>query len=78
VGYSLDHAGDTYRMWNPKTKGLHNTRDVIWLKRMYYTKQLPTYDVVIESVEPRENEVGGLLEMMLNQVPLRMNKRTPW
>jgi len=58
VGYSLDHAGDTYCMWNPKTKGLHNTRDVVWLKRMYYTKQPPTYDVVIEPVEPRENEVG--------------------
>ncbi len=25
---------------------------------MYYTKQPPTYDLVIESVEPRENEVG--------------------
>jgi hypothetical protein len=44
-------------MWNPKTKGLPNTRDVIWLKRMYCTKQPPTYDVVIEPVEPRENEV---------------------
>jgi len=51
LGYSLDHAGDTYRMWNPKTEGLHNTIDVIWLKRVYFTKQPPTYDVVIESVE---------------------------
>jgi hypothetical protein len=27
-------------------------------KRMYYTRQPPTYDVVIEPVDPRDNEVG--------------------
>ena len=36
VGYALEHPGDTYRMWDPKTKGVHVTRDIIWLRRMYY------------------------------------------
>ena len=36
VGYALDHPGDTYRMYDPKTKGVHVTRDIIWLRRMYY------------------------------------------
>jgi hypothetical protein len=36
VGYALDHPGDTYRMWDPRTKNVHVTRDVIWLRRMYY------------------------------------------
>jgi hypothetical protein len=36
VGYALDHTGDTYRMWNKATNGIHVTRDVIWLKRMYF------------------------------------------
>jgi Reverse transcriptase (RNA-dependent DNA polymerase)/Zinc knuckle len=36
VGYATDHAGDVYYMWNPKTNGVHVTRDIVWLKRMFY------------------------------------------
>ena len=36
VGYSPSHAGDCYRMWNPVKKSIHITRDIRWLKRMYY------------------------------------------
>jgi hypothetical protein len=39
VGYALNHAGDTYRMWDMKTNRVHETRDVIWLKRMYFDKE---------------------------------------
>jgi hypothetical protein len=44
VGYLLGHSGDTYRMWNPVTDGIHQTRDVIWLQQMYYklVEQHPT------------------------------------
>ena len=34
VGYSASHAGDTYRMYNPKTGGIKTTRDIYWLNRM--------------------------------------------
>ena len=36
VGYSMDHAGDCYRMFNPKTNRVHITRDIKWLNRMYF------------------------------------------
>ena len=36
VGYSKEHSGDVYMMWNPESGRIQNTRDVIWLKRMYY------------------------------------------
>jgi hypothetical protein len=36
VGYSMDHYGDVYYMWNPKTNGVHVTRDIVWLKHMFY------------------------------------------
>ena len=36
AGYSNDHGGDTVRMWNEKTKRITDTRDVTWLKRMYF------------------------------------------
>jgi hypothetical protein len=38
VGYALDHYGDCYRMWDPVTGGIHVTRYIIWLKRMFYEK----------------------------------------
>jgi hypothetical protein len=37
-GYALEHQGDTYRMWNPQTGGIHETRDIIWSHQMYYSK----------------------------------------
>ena len=36
VGYCKDHAGDVYRMFNPTTKMIYLTRDVVWLRRMYF------------------------------------------
>lgn len=42
VGYALNHAGDCYRMWDPATRRVHETRDVIWLNRMYYAKNPTT------------------------------------
>lgn len=36
VGYATSHAGDTYEMWDPKTRRIHVTRDVIWMKRMFF------------------------------------------
>jgi hypothetical protein len=33
-------------MWNPTTNGIHETRDIIWLRRMYYEKTKPTFEVI--------------------------------
>ena len=38
VGYSTDHTSNCYEMWDPATGGVHKTRDIIWLKRMYFPK----------------------------------------
>jgi hypothetical protein len=38
VGYSKDHDGDCYEMWYPQTNRIYTTRDVIWIKRMYYSE----------------------------------------
>jgi hypothetical protein len=45
VGYALDHAGDVYRMWDPNTSRVHTTRDVIWLRRMFYEKPLQNGEI---------------------------------
>jgi hypothetical protein len=36
VGYASNHKRGCYRMWNPKTKKVSKTRDVVILKRMFF------------------------------------------
>jgi hypothetical protein len=46
IGYALNHMGDTYRIWNKKTNGVHITRDIVWLKRMFF--EAPTCTGVLD------------------------------
>ena len=66
VCYANHHNGDVYRMLNLDTGRITETRDVIWLFRMYYeisnsemTKKLPVVSLeVLKTVESSE-EIGG-------------------
>jgi hypothetical protein len=49
VGYSKNHPGDTYCMFNPSTGGIHDTRDVIWLRRMFYQKPLSPTEFQVQT-----------------------------
>jgi hypothetical protein len=40
VGYSPDHGAGTYRMFDPNTNGVHQSRDVTWLRRKFYPSLL--------------------------------------
>ena len=42
VGNDTNYGDDVYRMWNPDTNRIHITRDIIWLKRMFYQDKLTT------------------------------------
>ena len=46
IGYSMNHDGDVFRMYNPATKRVIKTRDVIWMLRMYYGKKEKPQDVM--------------------------------
>jgi hypothetical protein len=53
VGCSLDHTADCYEMWDPATSRVHQTRDVIWLNRMYYNCVELTNNIVVKpDMEP--------------------------
>jgi hypothetical protein len=39
VGYSENHAENVFQMFNPETSSIAQSRDVIWLGRMYHTRQ---------------------------------------
>ncbi len=51
VGHAPDHEGDCCRMWDPNTERVHQSRDVIWPRRMFYQRQLPATDLAIEPIE---------------------------
>jgi hypothetical protein len=36
VGYASNHESDCYRMWNPNTKKISKTCDILFLKRMFF------------------------------------------
>jgi hypothetical protein len=44
VGYCLNHAGDTFRMWDPDTKRVHLSQDIVWTGRMYFGKSQSTIE----------------------------------
>jgi len=44
VGYAKQHSGDCYRMLNLNTMGIHETRDIIWLHRMFFPPKLPSLE----------------------------------
>ena len=39
IGYANYHGGNVYRMFNPFTGRVSETRDVIWLQRMLYERE---------------------------------------
>jgi hypothetical protein len=39
VGYADGHAGNCYRMYNPVTSRVCESRDIIWMGRMYFTTE---------------------------------------
>ena len=56
VGHSKNHDGDCYEMWYPKTNSIYHSRDVVWLKRMYYTRA-PEEGVEQEEINDQSDEV---------------------
>ena len=65
VGYTYNHPGDCYRMYNLKTRRTHETRDIIWLKRMFYkrppnqrelTTEPITYDIIQDQQHDQEQD----------------------
>jgi hypothetical protein len=42
LGPAIGHNIDTHIMRNPRTGGAHRTRDVVWLRRMNYSKPAHT------------------------------------
>ena len=56
VGYSTQHAGDVYRLLNPKTSRVIHSRDVKWIGKTWAEfHKIQTIDRVSEYVDPDED-----------------------
>ena len=65
IGYTYNHLGDCYKMYDPKTRRTRETHDIIWLTWMFY-KRLPnqrelttepiTYDVIQDQHHDQEQD----------------------
>ena len=68
VGYAIKHSPDTYRMWNPNTNKVLITRDIIWLRRMYYNIKMKAGEVSIpdgQLVDANQDEEEVATEIII-------------
>ena len=56
VGYAIDRGSDCVRMYNPVTNCVVQTRDVIWLKRMYYEKPKQAPNLEVSNNEAKDGD----------------------
>jgi hypothetical protein len=66
VGFPENHGNDCWSMYNPKTKGVHTTRDVVWLRRMYYQKPADSPEIVSLHDEGEDHFEDGEGEGQVN------------
>ncbi len=61
VGYTKEHTGNCYRMYNPVTSQVCETRDIFWCGHMYFTSKNPgkTKSLPVIAV-PISNDVSDL------------------
>jgi hypothetical protein len=56
AGYSTDHDGDCYQVWDPIMGGIHDTRDVTWMHRMFFVQEINHGLVIPPMIIPGINE----------------------
>jgi hypothetical protein len=59
VGYPFNREADCVRMWNESTNRVVETRDVIWLKRMYFKPAQAVVDFIDMVPEDEEKVYQG-------------------
>ena len=57
VGYALNHAHGVYRMWDPITNRVKTSRDVVWMRRMFYPPK-GTEEPIAQVPIPLDFKVG--------------------
>jgi hypothetical protein len=54
VGYAEQHEAEVYRMWNPLSRKVHITSDIIWLNQMlFFTKKVDEKGTLPDGIEAK-------------------------
>eukprot|EP00804_Cyclotella_cryptica_P028830 CCRYP_019720-RA/>CCRYP_019720-RA protein AED:0.58 eAED:0.63 QI:0/0/0/0.5/1/1/4/0/888 len=59
VGCAENHSHDCYRMWYPTTRKVTESRDVIWLHRMYYQDDVTGDMAMLPEVRMAVHEISN-------------------
>ena len=66
VGYADGHAGDCYQMWNPDTNKVYESRDVVFLQRMFFERPaIPDLEEVEASIAAETEDDMELEELIV-------------
>jgi hypothetical protein len=67
VGYASNHEGNCYRTWNPNTKKVSGTHDVVFLNRMFFrTPEMPVHKKQGTGDETDQIERPGRKKLRMN------------
>eukprot|EP00957_Ditylum_brightwellii_P002739 210402-Ditylum_brightwellii.AAC.1 len=60
-GYAVNNSNGVYRMWNPSSNRVLVSRDVTWLKRMFFQPVNTPPELVVnaESLDSEDRKSGG-------------------
>ena len=64
AAYATEHAGDVYRIYDPKTRRIRISRDVRWMRKFYnsgHPMEIPNYN---ENNQETQNRLHPLLDKM--------------
>jgi hypothetical protein len=80
-GYALDHAGDCFQMYDVETKRVHLSRDVVWLRRMYFENTTTQIDdpftIELESTTSPTLEAGKGISTERNSTEVGSGSQDP-
>ena len=73
VGYPKDHSNDVYRLLNPETNQIINSRDIIWLNKTYgqWMKSKDSLEKVEDDSSDSELDIVATKEQM--EAPAKMD-----
>ncbi len=78
VGDSEDHAENVFQMFNPETSRIAQSRDVIWLGRMYHTRQdadlMQQLTIVTVSISIHDASVDAEIQKLESRRSLSLKK----
>ena len=62
VGYPLNREEDSYRMWNKTTNGVVTSRDIIFLKQMFFAPAVKSESVELGDLSTMNNQAEDAVD----------------